>query len=69
MINDSILRLLRQHIVNIRREIETDDESDEWLEPHHLHELADAASGLAKAIWDGIGHSADAYKNASKGGP
>ncbi len=73
MVNISKVMLLRGEVSRLRgqisrlcKEIETDDE---WSDPHHLHELADAAEDLTLAIRDRIGDSADAYANASQGGP
>ncbi len=66
MINESKVMLLRGQIAKLCNEIETDDE---WVDPHHLHEIADAAEDLTLAIRDRIGNSAEAYTNASQGGP
>jgi hypothetical protein len=66
MINISKVMLLRGQISQLRKEVEADDE---WSDPHHLHELADAAEDLTLAIRDRIGDSADAYANTSQGGP
>lgn len=68
MINESIVMLLRGQIERMANQIETDDD-DEGVDPHRLHQLADAAEDLMLAIRDRIGDSADAYSNASQGGP
>ncbi len=68
MINISKVMLLRGQVAQLRKEVETDDEMID-IDLRHLHEIADAAEDLTLAIRDRIGDSADAYENASQGGP
>ena len=68
MTNGSRVILLRGQINAMLAAVKS-DEDDELSNASQLHWLADAAEDLTLAIRDRIGDPAEAYDNASQGGP